>query len=150
LTAASAPSSRRGSARRREAARRAVAGALAAAILLAGCGGGDRRPAPSPESAVRAAASAYLDALAAGDFPRACRMMTAAARRDLADAAGTSCAQALRAGAAQAAEDVAAVRREVGGADVRVRGARATIGPLGAAQQPLRLARQGGRWLIAG
>ena len=123
---------------------------LAAVVMLAGCGGNDRRPVSTPESAVRAATSAYLGALASGDFPRACRMMTAAARRDLADAAGTPCAQALRAGAAQAADDVAAVRREVAGAEVRIRGALATIGPLGAAQQPLRLRRERGRWLVAG
>jgi hypothetical protein len=134
----------------RGAARRATAGALAAATLVAGCGGGDGHRPPAPERAVRAAATAYLGALAAGEFPRACRMMTAAARRELADAAGTTCAQALRAGAGQAAEDLASVRREVDGADIRVRGANATIGPFGAAQQPLRLVREQGRWRVAG
>ena len=122
-----------------------------AAMLVAGCGGtGDRRQPPTPESRVRAAATAYLGALAAQDFGRACRLMTAPARRDLAGAAGTTCERALRAGAPSASEDLATVRREVAGADVEVRAARATIGPLGTAEQPLRLARQRGRWLVAG
>ena len=127
-----------------------IAGALLVAIFVAGCGGSDDGRAPAPERGVRAAASAYLGALTAQDFPRACRMMTAAARHTLADAAGTTCAEALRAGAAQGGGDLATVRREIAGADVDVRGARATIGPFGAAQQPLRLARERGRWLIAG
>jgi len=76
--------------------------------------------------------------------------MTAAARRDLADAAGAPCPRALAAGGADAAEELASARREVPGADVRVRGTAASIGPLGTAQQSLRLERVGGRWLVAG
>jgi len=74
--------------------------------------------------------------------------MTATARRDLADAAGAPCAQALAAGAVS--EELASAQREVAGADVSIRGAAATLGPLGAAQQPLRLRRVGGRWLVDG
>ena len=127
---------------------RAIAATLACAVLLAACGDGERE-APAPQRAVRSAASGYLDALAARDFERACRMMTAAARRALSDTVGT-CPSALRDSAASAAEDVATVRREIPGADVRIRGSSATIGPFGAAQRPLRLERAGGRWLVAG
>jgi hypothetical protein len=97
---------------------------------------------------VRAAVRAYLGALSARDWPRACRLMTAAARRDLADAAGAPCAGALADGAAS--EELASAQREVAGADVRIRGAAATLGPLGTAQQSLRLRRVAGRWLVDG
>jgi hypothetical protein len=75
--------------------------------------------------------------------------MTAGARRDLADAAGAPCARALANGAALPADELASARREVAGADVRIRGAAASIGPLGTAQQALRLRRAGERWLVA-
>jgi hypothetical protein len=123
--------------------------ALAAALGLAACGGGSGGSAPpTPADQVRAAADAYLGALSARDWVRACHSMTPRARRDLADAAGTSCARALAEGAS-AAEDPQSARREVPGAVVRVRGAAASIGPFGASQQPLRLRRVGGRWLVA-
>jgi hypothetical protein len=99
---------------------------------------------------VRAAVRAYLGALARHDYRRACGLMTAAARRDLADAAGAPCPRALAAGAGAAAEEVASAQREVAGADVRIIGAAATLGPLGPAQRALRLRRVRGRWLVAG
>jgi hypothetical protein len=92
----------------------------------------------------------YLGALAAHDWSRACRLMTPAARRDLADAAGAPCPRALAAGGAEAGAELASARRELAGADVRVRGATATVGPLGTAQRDLRLRRVGGRWLVSG
>jgi hypothetical protein len=76
--------------------------------------------------------------------------MTPAARRELAGAAGSPCGAALAAGGAEAAAELASARREVAGADVRIRGAAASVGPLGTAQQALRLRRVGGRWLVAG
>jgi hypothetical protein len=72
--------------------------------------------------------------------------MTPAARRDLADAAGLPCARALAAGAAP--EELASAQREIAGAHVQIRGAAATLGPLGTAQQPVRLRKVGGRWLV--
>jgi hypothetical protein len=131
--------------------RRSIAAALVAvlAVAVGGCGGGDR-PRATPADGVRAAVRAYLGALARHDFAGACRRMTRAARSDLADAAGAPCAKALAAGAAEAAEDLASAQREVAGADVRIRGAAASLGPLGAAQRALRLRRVGGRWLVAG
>jgi hypothetical protein len=126
-----------------------VAALVLAAVALAGCGGGDR-PRATPADGVRAAANAYLGALATRDWDRACGLMTPAARRDLADAAGAACPRALAAGGAEAAEELASARREIPGADVRVHGTAAAIGPLGTAQQPLRLQRVGGRWLVAG
>jgi hypothetical protein len=122
---------------------------LIAGLLLAGCGG-EARPRPTPEDGVRDAASAYLGALGARDWARACRSMTAGARRDIEDAAGAPCARALRSGAALAGEELATAAREVAGADVRIRGASATIGPFGGLPEPLRLRRVGGRWLVAG
>jgi hypothetical protein len=121
---------------------------LAVALALAGCGGGDR-PRATPADGVRAAVRAYLGALAAHDWPRACRLMTPAARRELADAAGAPCARALEAAGAEAADELASARREVAGANVRISGAAASIGPLGTAQQALRLRRVGARWLVA-
>jgi hypothetical protein len=123
--------------------------ALIAALGLSACGGGSGPPAPAtPADQVRAAVDAYLGALSARDWARACRAMTPRARRDLADEAGTTCAKALAAGASSA-EDLQSARRAVPGAIVRVRGAAATIGPFGASQQPLRLQRVAGRWLVA-
>jgi hypothetical protein len=99
---------------------------------------------------VRAAVRAYLGALGARDWPRACRLMSPAARRDLADAAGAPCSRALAASGAEGAAELASAGREVAGADVRIRGATATVGPLGTAQRDLRLRRVGGHWLVAG
>lgn len=121
----------------------------ALALALSACGGGSAPDRTTPAERVRAAAGAYLGALAAHDWSRACRLMTPAARRDMADAVGAPCPRALAAGAASA-EELASARREVPGAVVRVRGSAASIGPFGAAQQPLRLERSGGRWLVAG
>lgn len=129
--------------------RRATAAAVALAVALAGCGGRDR-PRPAPEDGVRAAVRGYLGALAAHDWSRACRLMTPGARRDVADAAGTSCPRALATGGADAAAELASAQREVAGADVRISGPRASVGPLGTAQQDLRLQRVGARWLVAG
>jgi hypothetical protein len=128
--------------------RRAPATILAV-LAVAGCGGSGRST-PTPEDGVRAAARAYLGALAQRDWGRACALMTPAARRDLAAAAGEPCPRALAAGGADAGEELASAGREIAGADVEIRGAAASIGPLGTAQQPLRLQRLGGRWLVTG
>jgi hypothetical protein len=133
----------------RRAAAATVIAALALAFAVAGCGGDDH-PRATPTDGVRAAVRAYLGALQGRDWTRACRLMTATARRDIEDAAGTECAQALASGAALGADEIATAEREVAGAGVRIRGAVATVGPLGSAQQPLRLQRVGGRWLVAG
>jgi hypothetical protein len=126
---------------------RPTAAVLVTAAALAACGG-DEPPRPRPEDGVRAAARAYLGALAARDWPGACRLMTAAARQDLAAATGSSCARALASGGALAAEEVASAEREVAGAEVSIRGESATLGPLAGTQQALRLRRVGGRWLV--
>jgi hypothetical protein len=126
---------------------RPTAAVLASAAALAGCGGDDRARV-TPEDGVRAAARAYLGALAARDWPGACGLMTAAARQDLADATGTSCARALAKGGALAAEEIASAEREVAGAEISIRGGSATVGPLAGTQQSLRLRRVGGRWLV--
>ena len=99
---------------------------------------------------MRASTAAYLRALQDRRWARACGLMTTAARRDIEDAAGAPCATALAGGAALGADELATAAREVAGADVRVDGAAATIGPLGGQPQPLRLRRVGGRWLVAG
>jgi hypothetical protein len=116
-------------------------------LALAGCGGDERE---TPADEVRDATAAYLRALQEARWKGACRLMTASARRDVADAAGKSCARALGGGAVLPADELATVGREVAGARVRVRGTAATIGPLGALPQPLRLERMDGRWFIAG
>jgi hypothetical protein len=128
---------------------RRASATMLAALAIAGCGGSDR-PTPTPEDGVRAAARVYLGALASRDWARACTLMTPAARRDLSDAAGAPCPRALAAGGADAAAELASARREIPGADVEIRGVAASIGPLGTAQQALRLRRVGGRWLVAG
>jgi hypothetical protein len=122
---------------------------LCAALAVGACGGGGPPEPPTPAERVRAATDAYLRALAARDWQRACRLMTPGARRDLADAAGAPCARAL-AGGASPPEEVESARRAVAGAVVRVRGTTASIGPFGPAQLALRLRRVGGRWLVAG
>jgi hypothetical protein len=130
-------------------ARRLPVVGLLAALALAGCGSGDRERETSTDQ-VREAASAYLRALQDAQWARACRLMTASARRDIEDEGGASCARALAGGAALPADELAAAGREVAGAQVRVRGTAATIGPLGALPQPLRLERMADRWLVAG
>jgi hypothetical protein len=130
-------------------ARRLLVVAPAAVLAVAGCGGHERRD-PAPADQVRAAASGYLRALQGAEWTQACRLMTDSARRDLADAAGASCARALSRGAALPADQLATAGREVPGAPVRVDGTSAAIGPLGGLSRPLRLQRVDGRWLIAG
>jgi hypothetical protein len=129
--------------------RAVAAGCAALALALSACGGGGTPDRTAPTDRVRAAADAYLGALAAHAWSRACRLMTPGARRDLADAAGSPCPRALAAGASSA-EEVASARREVPGAVVRIRGRAASIGPFGPSQQALRLQRVGGGWLVAG
>jgi hypothetical protein len=114
---------------------RGAALAAAGALALGGCGGG-------------APLRGYLGALAARDWAGACRRMTPGAQRDLADAAGRSCPRALASGAAPDPAELESARREVAGADVRIRGQDAAVGPLGTAQQALKLRRVGGRWLV--
>jgi hypothetical protein len=65
-------------------------------------------------------------------------------------AVGTACPDALAAGGVLPPEALRNIARELRGAKVQVRGDTATIGPLGALPQPLRLRRQDGRWLVAG
>jgi hypothetical protein len=122
---------------------------LLAAVVLAGCGSGDRDR-ETPVDQVREATRTYLRALQEARWKGACRLMTGSARRDIGDAAGGSCARALARGAALPADQLAAAGREVAGARVRLRGKAATIGPLGAFPQPLRLERVADRWLVAG
>jgi hypothetical protein len=122
--------------------------ALTVALAVVACGGSAGPGPTTPADRVRAAADAYLGALSARDWSRACRSMTPQARRDLADAAGTSCARALASGATSA-DELQSARRAVPGAIVRVRGSAASIGPFGASQQALRLRHVGGRWLVA-
>jgi len=126
---------------------RGAALAAAGALALGGCGGG-APPRPAPEDAARAAVRGYLGALAARDWAGACRRMTPGAQRDLADAAGRSSPRALASGAAPDPAELESARREVAGADVRIRGQDAAVGPLGTAQQALKLRRVGGRWLV--
>ena len=125
-------------------ARRAAPALLLA--LLAGCGGDP--PAPTPESAVRAAARVYVDALRDGRWADACGRMTAAARAAVAES-GASCAGALAAGGALPRATLDTVARQLDGAPVRITADRAALGPIGDLPEPLRFARRDGRWLLA-
>jgi hypothetical protein len=128
---------------------RAVAAVLLAAAGVGACGGADR-PRATPEAAVRASVARYLRTMADRRWARACSLMTAGARRDVAAAAGAPCARALADGAALDGDELATAARAVDGADVRIDGAVATVGPLGGLAVPLRLRRVGGRWLVDG
>jgi hypothetical protein len=127
---------------------------LLAAAAIAGCGGNDEEEAASEREAraaeVRSAAEDYLQALRRRQWDGACAQMTADARRQLTEAIGGTCAEALSSGAALPTEQLDEIARQIPGARVEVRGDRATIGPLGPLGQPLRLERQGDRWLLAG
>jgi hypothetical protein len=114
--------------------------------LVAACGD-DERP-PDPADAVRAAATAYLDALRGERWAEACDRMTSAARAAVAEGGG-SCAEALGEGGALARETLDTVARQLAGAPVRVSGARAALGPVGDLPEPLRFERRDGRWLLA-
>jgi hypothetical protein len=122
--------------------------ALACAVcaLLVACG--DEDPAPSPEDTVRQAATAYVDALRHEHWDEACGLMTPAARAAVAEGA-RSCPGALRNGRALPRETLDTVARRLPGADVRVSGSRARLGPVGDLPDPLRFERRDGRWLLA-
>jgi hypothetical protein len=128
-------------------ARRLLVVGLLAALAVVGCGGGEGE---TSTDGVREAALAYVRALQTADWERACRQMTATARREVGGAAGESCPLALAGGGVLSADQLASAVREVAGARVQVRGRAATIGPLGAFRQPLRLERVAGRWFVAG
>jgi hypothetical protein len=115
-------------------------------VLSAGCGA-DERP-PDPANAVRAAATAYVDALRGQRWGEACDRMTRAARAAVADAGG-SCAAALRDGGALPRETLDSVARQLPGAPVRISATRATLGPVGDLPDRLRFERRSGRWLLA-
>jgi hypothetical protein len=114
--------------------------------LVAGCGG-DQKP-PDPDDAVRAAATAYVDALRGGRWAEACGRMSGAARAAVAEAGG-SCAGALRGGGALPRATLDTVARQLAGAPVRISKAGAALGPVGDLPEPLRFERRGGRWLLA-
>lgn len=120
---------------------------LLIALLTAGCGGGPDPP--DPEAEVRAAAAAYVDALRDGRWAEACDRLTPSGRAAVAEGR-RDCERALRAGAALPREALDTVARQVAGAPVRLEGARATLGPVGDLPDPLRLERDGRRWLIGG
>ena len=127
---------------------------LVAAAAIAGCGGNDEEEAAKEREAraadVRGAAEDYLQALRRREWEGACAQMTADARRQLTEAIGGTCEEALSSGAALPTDQLDAIARQIPGAKVEVRGNTATIGPLGPLGQPLRLERQGDRWLLAG
>ena len=114
--------------------------------LAVGCGG-DERP-PDPADAVRAAATAYVDALRGARWAEACDRMTRAARAAVAEG-GDSCAGALGAGGALPRELLDSVARQLPGAPVRFSRSEATLGPVGDLPQPLSFERRDGRWLLA-
>jgi hypothetical protein len=118
----------------------------AACALIAACGGGD--PAPAPEDTVRRAATAYVDTLRSGHWDEACDLMTRAARAAVAEGSG-SCPRALRSGGALPRETLDTVARQLRGAEIRIAGTHARLGPVGDLPDPLRFERRAGRWLLA-
>ena len=122
---------------------------LLACLVFAGC---SESPSPEPDgpAVVRESARAYVEALRSREWERACGQMTRAARAALRDEAGGSCEDALAAGAALAPSELDAIRRQLPGARVELRGERATLGPLGDGERSLVLERRGARWLVAG
>jgi hypothetical protein len=114
--------------------------------LVAGCGGDER--APDPADGVRAAATAYVDALRGERWAVACDRMTPAGREAVAEGGG-SCVAALRAGGALPPEVLGVVSRQLAGAQVRISDAGATLGPVGDLPEPMRFVRRDGRWLVA-
>lgn len=123
--------------------------ALLACLAAIGCQS-SAPPPPAADEGVRQSARAYVEALRGERWARACTLMTRAARAALREQAGGSCTSALAGGATLTPGELAAIGRQVPGARVEVRGARATLGPLGVGELSLVLERRGGRWLVAG
>jgi hypothetical protein len=125
-----------------------VAAAVTGVLAAAGCGG--RAPEPSvPEDGVRRAAAAYVEALQRRRWADACARMTPAAQQSVARDAGASCPEGLGRGAALPAEQLAVAHRQLAGARVRVKGGRATLGPVADLPEPLRFEKRDARWLVA-
>ena len=109
---------------------------------------------PSPEAAgtdaVRQSARAYVEALRSQQWAIACGLITADAREALRDGSEGSCRRVLAAGATLAPGELDAIKRQLAGARVQVRGERVTLGLLGDGERSLVLERRGARWLVAG
>lgn len=120
------------------------------AVLVAGCGGGSSTPKQSPDvSAVSKVFKRYLSALAAGDGPTACALMTKDYRDKVVSGAPSDCAQALSTLAYQlnATEKKTLSNAVITQAKVTGDTARVKVkGQKGAAE----LTRASGRWLISG
>ena len=123
--------------------------ALLACLAIIGCEASSPAQ-PAGTEPVRQSARAYVEALRSQQWARACGLMTQAAREVLREEAGGSCRRALAEGTALAPGELDAIRRQLAGARVQVRGEHATLGPLGDTGRSLALERRGGRWLVAG
>lgn len=120
-----------------------------AALLVAACGGDDG---PGPDATVRS----YYRALLEGDGPLACKQLTDALERDIAQTKGARsvggrCASALALAAGlnpdRAGDDLHALRIDVDRDDD---GARASLAnPLTGKRETLRLEQVDGEWRIA-
>jgi hypothetical protein len=131
------------------------------AALLAGCGGGSGgsehplpRPTGSDRDQIAQTVRGYLKALADSDASIACQELTVIAQQDLATMAGGG--QSCEDGAAALSRQVRdSDRRGLRAAkvfDERIHGAKATAKVTGNGSSPrqLPLAKEGGRWKIAG
>lgn len=121
------------------------------AVLVAGCGGsGGSKPQQSPDvKAVSNVVKRYLSALAAGDGPTACSLMTKRYRDKIVAGAPSDCGQALSTLAYQlsSTEKQTLSNAVIAKAEVKGDTARVNVkGQKGAAQ----LTRQSGQWLISG
>jgi hypothetical protein len=120
---------------------RHLAAAAVAALLIAGCGGG------SDEDTVRDTVTDFFQAMGDGDGEHACALMTPPSRKQL---GGHDCAEILSASAKKLDEsDRKAMRdADVGFTTVTIKGDRATVQDGPDDNEPIKLERVGGKWLV--
>ena len=115
--------------------------AAVAALVIAGCGGG------SDEDDVKDAVGAYFKAMGDGDGERACALMTPPSRRRL---GGRDCAEILSTSAKQLDDSDRKVMRDVdvGFTTVTIHGDRAFMQDGPDDNEPIRLEKVDGKWLV--
>jgi hypothetical protein len=121
--------------------RRLLTAAVVAAVVIAGCGGG------KPEDGVRDTVTDYFKAMGDGDGERVCSLITPASREQI---GGRACPDIIAASAKKLGKDDLNALRDVDVdfTTVAIKADRATVGEGPDDDDPIKLQRIDGKWLV--